>query len=185
MLLQLIAHQPQVVGTILKNTPVWVWGLLCALAWLGLSQVRDRTASLTRVTVMPVAMTAFSVWGTFSAFGGSPQFGAVLASWFGAAVVVAALAASTRAPATYDAAQGRFFLQGSWVPLALILGIFLTKYVVGVELAMEPQMARDSQFTLVVGTLYGVFNGLFAGRALRLWRLAVKPQALAGSPAAA
>lgn len=183
MLLQLITQHPQAVGTILKNTPTWVWGMLAALTWLGLSQLRDRSASMARVTIMPVAMTAFSVWGTFSAFGSSPQFGAVLASWFSAAAVIGALVASTRAPATYDAAEGRFLLQGSWVPLALILGIFLTKYVVGVELAMQPQLARDGQFTLVTGTLYGVFNGLFAGRAIRLWRLAMKPQALAATPA--
>ncbi|RYF35753.1 MAG: hypothetical protein EOO25_22055 [Comamonadaceae bacterium] len=130
-------------------------------------------------------MTVFSVWGTFSAFGASPQFGAVLAAWFGAAAVVAALAAGTRAPATYDAATGRFFLQGSWVPLVLILGIFLTKYVVGVELAMQPQLARDGQFGVATGTLYGVFSGLFAGRAIRLLRLAMKPQVLAGTPAGA
>ncbi|MEP6825570.1 MAG: DUF6622 family protein [Ramlibacter sp.] len=185
MLLQLITQHPEAAGTILKNTPTWVWGLLVALTWLGLSQLRDRSASVARVTIMPVAMTAFSIWGTFSAFGGSPQFSAVLLSWFSAAAVVAALTASTRAPATYDAAARSFFLQGSWVPLVLILGIFLTKYVVGVELAMQPQQARDGQFTLVVGTLYGVFNGLFAGRAIRLWRLAMKPQALAGTPASA
>lgn len=185
MLLQLVTQHPQAVGAILKNTPTWVWGLLAALTWLGLTQLRDRSAGMARVTVMPVAMTGFSVWGTFSAFGASPQFAAVLASWFGAAVVVAAIVASTRAPATYDAGEGRFFLKGSWVPLALILGIFMTKYVVGVELAMQPQLARDGQFTLLVGTLYGFFNGLFAGRAIRLWRLAMQPQSLAGAPAAA
>lgn len=185
MLLQLITNQPQVVGTILKNTPTWVWGLLAALTWLGLSQLRDRSASMARVTIMPVAMTAFSVWGTFSAFGGSPQFGAVLLAWFSAAAVVAGIVANTRAPATYDAAEGRFLLQGSWVPLSIILGIFLTKYVVGVELAMQPQLARDSQFTLVVGTLYGFFNGIFAGRAIRLWRLATKQQAPTAMPAGA
>ncbi len=48
---------------------------------------------------------------------------------------------------------------------------------------MQPQLARDAQFTLVTGTLYGVFSGLFAGRAIRLWRLALRPQALAGTPA--
>lgn len=175
MLLQLITQHPEAVGTILKNTPAWVWGLLAGLTWLGLTQLRDRSASMARVTVMPVAMAAFSVYGTFSAFGNSTQFGAVLLSWLAAAALVAALFARTRAPATYDAAEGRFFLQGSWVPLAIILGIFMTKYVVGVELAMQPQLARDGQFTLVVGTLYGLFSGVFAGRAIRLWRLATKP----------
>ncbi|RYF41566.1 MAG: hypothetical protein EOO25_09485 [Comamonadaceae bacterium] len=185
MLLQLITQHPQAVGTVLRNTPTWVWGLLAALTWLGLTQLRDRSAGMARVTLMPVAMTVFSVWGTFSAFGASPQFGAVLATWFSAAAAVAALLASTRAPATYDAGEGRFFLKGSWVPLVLILGIFLTKYVVGVELAMQPQLARESQFAMVVGTLYGVFNGLFAGRAIRLLRLAMQPRTPARSPAGA
>ena len=58
------------------------------------------------------------------------------------------------------------------MPLALILGIFLTKYFVGVELALQPTLASSSEFALQIGTLYGVFNGLFAARALRLWRLA-------------
>ena len=56
--------------------------------------------------------------------------------------------------------------------MLLILGVFLTKYVVGVELAMQPALARDGPYTLAVGTLYGVFSGLFVGRAARLWRLA-------------
>ena len=41
---------------------------------------------------------------------------------------------------------------------------------------MQPQLARDGQYTLVVGTLYGAFSGIFAGRAARLWRLVLRPQ---------
>ena len=63
-------------------------------------------------------------------------------------------------------------MHGSSVPLGLILGIFFTKYVVGVELALQPPLAHDSTFTLQVATLYGVFNGLLAARAARLWQLA-------------
>ena len=71
------------------------------------------------------------------------------------------------AGATYDPATRTFFLRGSWIPMALILGIFLTKYVVGVDVAMNPGLARDGQYTLIVGALYGVFSGIFAGRAAR------------------
>ena len=183
MLLQLIANHPEAVGTILKNTPSWVWGLLAALLALGLSQLRDRQASLVRITVMPLAMTAFSLWGTASAFGNSPQFAQVLLAWFATSATMVALLAPGDSGATYDRASRSFALPGSWVPLALILGIFLTKYAVGVELTMQPQMARDSQFTLVVGTLYGAFSGLFTGRAARLWRLAARPAASQATPA--
>lgn len=184
MLIQLLTQHPESVGTILKHTPSWVWGLFAGLLTLGLTQVRDGNPSLARVTVMPLAMTGFSVWGTFSAFGASPAFGTVLAIWFTAAAIVGTAMAMTQAPATYDSATRSFNVRGSFVPLTLILGIFMTKYVVGVELNLQPQMARDAQFTVIVGALYGVFNGLFAGRAIRLWRLALRRTAAPAAIAA-
>jgi hypothetical protein len=174
MLLQLIVQHPEALGNVLKNTPVWVGGLFAALLALGLSQRRDRRAGLVRVTLMPVAMTVFSIWGTVSAFGASPHFAAVLLAWLVAAGVVTAAMARGRSPAVYDRATRSFALPGSWMPLLLILGIFLTKYVVGVELAMQPALAREAPFALTVGTLYGVFSGLFAARTWRLWRLVLQ-----------
>ena len=85
---------------------------------------------------------------------------------------------------TYDPARRQFQLPGSWVPMALIMGIFLTKYFVGVELALQPALARDSSFALQIALLYGVFNGLFAARALRLWRLVRRSASFAATPPA-
>jgi uncharacterized membrane protein len=158
----------------LGRTPLWVWPLLAALIALGLSQARARSASLARITVMPVAMTGFSVWGTVSAFGGSPMFGYVMLAWMFAAAVMLAVVAPTALPrgTAYDVPTRTFSLPGSWGPLVLILGIFLTKYAVGATLALQPGMARHGLFALAVGGLYGLFSGIFAGRAARLWRLA-------------
>ena len=176
MLIQMLIDQPRMLGPILTRTPPWVWGLLAAVVLLGLSQARARSVSLARVGVLPAAMTALSVWGTASAFGSSPQFISVLFAWFAAmalAVAVAALMAPA-AGARYDLASRSFVLPGSWVPLLLILGIFLTKYVVGVELAMRPGLALDADYARVTGALYGLFSGTFIGRAARLWRLALR-----------
>jgi hypothetical protein len=175
MLLQLITTHPEAIVQIVQKTPMWVWGLLAALLALGASQLRDRRASLVRITVMPLAMTAFSLWGTVSAFSASPLFGEVMLAWFAVSAAMVAIVAPGTSAATYDADTRSFAMPGSWVPMALILGIFLTKYVVGVEMAMQPQLARDGQFTLVVGALYGAFSGIFTGRAARLWRLAFRP----------
>ena len=186
MLIQMLINQPQMLLPIVQRTPLWVWGLLAALTWLGLSQARNRTASLTRVAFMPVAMTALSVWGTVSAFGNSPQFGSVLLAWLAAAALSLAATAPMAAPAgaRYDARARLFSLPGSWVPMALILGIFLIKYVVGVDLAMQPGFARDARYALVTAALYGLFSGIFAGRAARLWRLARRPASAGGTPPA-
>jgi hypothetical protein len=178
MLIQQIIQHPEMVPAILKNTPTWVWGLLAALMALGISQLRTRKVSTTRMMLTPVAMTGFSIYGTATAFGGSLLFGYVLVAWATAAAVVLSATAVLGAPrgAVYLPGERTFTVPGSWVPLALITGIFLTKYTVGVELAMQPGLAQDGQYTLVAGALYGAFSGAFAGRAARLWRMAVAGQ---------
>lgn len=173
MLIQLIAQHPQALGSVLKSTPTWVWGLFAALLALGLSQVRNRRVGLARIALTPLVMVGLSLWGTLSAFNASPLFGQVLLAWLVCAALMLGLTAPLSPPAgtRFDAASRSFHLPGSWVPLVLILGIFLTKYTVGVELSMQPALALDGEYALIVSSLYGLFSGIFAGRTLRLWRL--------------
>ena len=176
MLLTLATQQPRMLLTIVQHTPTWVWVLFAALLWLGASQFFARTAALRRVLLMPIAMAVFSAWGLGSAFGGAPDVAGVLAAWLGVACAVAALSLWLhRAPpagAFYDAANQRFHLPGSAWPMLLIVGIFLVKWAVGVELALQPPLAHDSHFALQMALVYGVFNGVFAARTGRLLRLA-------------
>jgi hypothetical protein len=177
MLIQMLIQQPQAITTVLKSTPTWVWGLLAGLIALGLSQVRTRRTTFAPIAITPVAMLTLSVWSNVSAFGRSPDFGFVLATWAGI-LAVTVIAVMQLPPATgtqFDAASRTFRVPGSWIPMLLIVAIFLVKYVVGVDLAMQPSLALDSQYVLIVAGLYGVFSGIFAGRAARLWRLASRP----------
>jgi len=185
MLIQLVAQHPQALGTILEHTPTWVWGLLAMLLALGLGQTRSRGVTLPRMALVPLVMTGLSLWGMVSAFGSSPLFGYVLLAWTTGAVIMLGLTARL-APAAgtrFDAASGRLYLPGSWVPLALIMGIFLTKYIVGVDLAMQPVLAHDAPYALVVSGLYGLFSGTLAGRTVCLWRLVLRSGSAATSPA--
>lgn len=175
MLLNMLIHQPQMLGTVLAHTPTWVWGLLAGLLWLGASQLASRRVGLQRTLLMPLAMTGLSIYGICSAFASTAQLAAVFLVWLTALVLVAALALwwRPRAPqgTLYTPSSRSFYLPGSAMPLLLILGIFLTKYLVGVELAMQPALAHDNSFALQIAALYGVFNGLVAARSLRLVRL--------------
>lgn len=175
MLLSLVANHPEAVVPILRGTPIWVWGLLVALVALGVSQLRERTASLTRVSLLPLVMTILSVSGTFSALVATPHRAIAILAWLTAAALAFVLLARGQSTAQYDPARGVYRLPGSVVPLLLILGIFLVKYVVGVDLAMEPQLAQNTPYVLCVAGLYGAFTGVFVGRAARLWRLALRP----------
>ena len=53
------------------------------------------------------------------------------------------------------------------------MGIFFTKYAVGVSIGMQPALAHDTSFALTVSTLYGAFSGIFMARTAKLWRLAL------------
>lgn len=162
MLLQILAH-----------TPTWVFVLFAVLAWFGAKQLRAGRVSLTRVMVMPVAMSALSVYGSISAFGDSPL---AIVCWAAAAVACALLVRLRPLPATtrYDVATRSFDVAGSAVPLMLMMGIFFTKYIVGVQMAMHPALAHQAGFVLPVSLLYGAFSGIFSARALRMWTLAMR-----------
>jgi hypothetical protein len=169
-------QQPRMLLTIVLHTPTWVWMLLAALIWLGASQMFARRAGLRRVLLMPIAMAVFSAWGMGSAFGAASQIVEILAVWLGTACAVAALSLwlhrSAPAGTRYDAATEQLHLPGSGWPMLLILGIFLVKWAVGVELALQPPLAYDNAFALHSALVYGVFNGVFAARTGRLLRLA-------------
>ena len=156
---------------IITHTPVWVWAILGLLVWVGLKQSVPRSVSLRRVTVLPLVMVGLSLAGMFSAFGAG---GHALLAWGLAAVVAGAVVMTRSVPQAtrYNSWTQQFELPGSWTPLVLMMGIFITKYAVGVALAMHPALARDALFGQSVGALYGAFSGVFVGRAARLWRLA-------------
>lgn len=175
MLLQILTHQPQLLGTIVQRTPSWVWGLLTALLALGATQLARRQAGMLRVGIMPIAMTLFALYGLATAFAGSHLWIGTLALWLATAAAGTALALwrwpNPPAGTRFDALTARFELPGSVRPLALIVGIFLLKYLVGVELALQPAQAHDPGFALGVAALYGACTSLFAARLVRLWRL--------------
>ncbi|MED5618413.1 DUF6622 family protein [Ideonella sp. BN130291] len=162
----------QMLIQILTHTPRWVFGLFLVLLALGVQQLFTRQVTLRRVSLLPVVMTGLSVWGVISAFAMQPL---ALPAWMAGAVLAGGVLLQFPLPAgvRYDAASRRFQLPGSAVPLALMMGVFFTKYAVGVTLAQAPELAFHGGFSLGLSALYGLFTGLFVGRAARLWRLAV------------
>jgi hypothetical protein len=158
---------------IFLHTPKWVFVLFATLVWLGAKQLFANSVGLGRVTVMPIVMTGLSIFGVTSAFGDSPT---ALLAWAATALVALTLVLQRGLPAStrYAPASRTFHLAGSAVPLALMMGIFFTKYAVGATLAMHPEIRHDAAFALAVPLVYGVFSGIFAGRAIRLWKLAIR-----------
>lgn len=159
------------ISAILTHTPIWVWALLGGLLYLGFIQTKRRTVSLKRSTILPLAMIALSIFGTVNVFGSSPS---ILLAWLvaGALTFIIVIRFSNWTAIQYDAAKQQFTLPGSWIPMMLIMGIFVTKYVVGVMVGTQPAYANKLNFAITFTLLYGAFSGVFLARAVGLWRIA-------------
>ena len=152
---------------IILNTPVWVWALLMFLIYRGILASADREISLKKTFIIPVVMLALSVQGIVSTFG--INMAAVL-PWLAciSAGGIAAWYLFNRDRITVNPARDSVFQQGSWMPLVLMMGIFLTKYVVAVLLKLEPGHRQEILFVVAVCALYGLFSGVFIGKTLRI-----------------
>jgi hypothetical protein len=155
---------------IIVHTPIWVWVLLVVLIAVGSSQLAQRRIAPLRATLVPLLLSALSLAGVVTGLA-RPEL--ALPAWIACTAVVAAAMLSRAAPAgtAWDAVEGRFVVPGSAVPLVAMMGLFLTKYAVGVSLALNHLLVRDAVFTVGAAAIYGGFSGLFLGRAARLWRL--------------
>jgi len=155
---------------ILRHTPTWVFAVLVALVLLGLRQTRARRVPFAMLVALPCAMGLWSVSSLLQGFGGF-----ALVAWIvlQAACVGIALALGARADVQYSPADRRFAVPGSWIPLALMMVIFFTRYAIGVLVAMHPALPGTTVFDLVVGSVCGLSSGAFVARALRIGRVAV------------
>ena len=154
---------------IFHQAPVWVWPLLAGLVALGLSQRRDRTIALPRAAIVPLVMAGLSLLGVSSAFGTQPA--ALLAWALGmAGGVVLADAGGLWSGIVWSAPQRRLRVPGSWVPLALILAVFVTKFAVGAITATQPLLRAAPMFGIAVGCAYGLLSGMFLARGVAMWK---------------
>lgn len=164
---------------ILTHTPKWVFALFAGLMVLGVSQLAGRHIGWRRVALLPLTMLGLSLFGVVSSFAGQQPW--VLAGWAAAVGLAATAIASRPLPegTRYDPASRRFAVTGSAWPLVLMMAIFTIKYAVGVALAMQPALASQAGFAWGLSLLFGALSGVFMGRALRLWRLALPTLGLA------
>ncbi len=154
------------VSQIVTRTPIWVWIILAALVFLGTQALRTRTVKRFTVLIAPIA---FLILGLVSSRGT-----VAFAAW-----AIALLAVGTftffvwkpTAGARYVPEGDRLQMPGSVVPMLLMLTIFILNYAINVTLAINPALRSELVWQIVPSVVLGVLSGLFAGRALTMYRL--------------
>jgi len=152
---------------IIYSTPIYVWAILGFLAFRGIKSSVDRELTVRAVVIIPLVMLALSIQGILSGFGADPL---VLAAWL--VTMTAAAAVSWNMVSDKNvrilADRGTVFYRGSWGPLVMMMAIFVMKYIVNVALHVNPALHTNMQFALISTALFGLFNGLFLGKMLRV-----------------
>ena len=149
------------------SLPLWPFALLAGLLLLGLRQSVDRVVEPGALVRVAVAMAAFSLYGVTTAFGAAPL--PVLA-WAVGLVAALVLGASRLAPRGLASVGDAVRLPGSWLPLALMLGIFGAKFALGVATGLHTPVVQAAWFAALASTVFGLFSGAFAVRALAVYR---------------
>jgi hypothetical protein len=163
---------------IVIHTPKWVWALLILLVAAGVAQLRARRVSLQRATLLPAILLVLSMFGVVNTFGMQDVALPVWAITLAAALLFGPGWVAPRGAAWSNATR-ELQVPGSALPLVLISALFITKYAAGASLAIHPALAHDPAFSAACAAAYGAFSGLFAARALALWRLTRTPAAVA------
>ncbi len=151
---------------ILTHTPAWIWGVLALLFIMGRRATQDRVMGLNQLLILPLAMLALAVSGMLKHFN-QPV---VWACWLLGMAIAAALVWKSGKPelARFNAEDKTVAMKGSYWPLFLMLGIFLSKYCAEVMMAMNPSLAQQSSFAIAVALVYGLFNGFMFRTLLRV-----------------
>lgn len=157
----------------LQHIPVWVFALLIGLIALGLLQTRTRHIRKQRLLGINVALAVVTLMGVAQQWRPTPWLAWGLASWAVTCLLITWSMGQGAAPlgASYDAGTRRFTVPGSWLPLALFMAIFASKFAVGMITAIAPEMLASLAAAIGISALYGLFSGLLNARAWRLLKL--------------
>jgi hypothetical protein len=159
------------VASFFQHVPAWIFAVFVALLVIGLKQTFPRSVTLRRSIVLPALLMGLSLMGVASAFGAQPQ--ALLAWALGLAAAVALLHGRVDTSAVrFSATTRRFEMPGSGWPLALMMSLFALKFAMGATLALRPELRQSVLLATSASAAYGLFSGLFLGRAMALWALA-------------
>jgi len=152
---------------IIYKTPIWVFGLLIGLLVLGWQQTRSREITQRVALFLPLGMIALSLSGIISSF----YFNSLFIVFWMVGVVLSIFATPFLLPkvrAKYDDSSAMFTVEGSWIPMVIIMCIFFAKYLTGVVSAIAPQLLDNLMWVYAISLVYGMLSGIFVSRSKQL-----------------
>jgi hypothetical protein len=144
------------------SLPIWPFAILAVLVALGYRQSRDRIVQPGTLAKVAAVMLALSLYGVISAFGAGlvPVLG-----WVAGYVAAVRVGSPVFAPRGLAREGDAVRMPGSWLPLALMMGIFVAKFALGFATGVGAPVLQQTWFIAAMSATLGLFSGAFAARA--------------------
>lgn len=149
------------------SLPLWPFAILAGLVLLGLRQSRDRVVEPGAMARIALAMLGFSLYGVTTAFGTQVL---PVAAWAVGIAAAMLLGGPVLAPRGLVREGSAVRLPGSWLPLVLMVGIFVAKFALGFAAGVHAQVVHEAWFAAIASAVFGMFSGAFAVRAVAVQR---------------
>lgn len=153
-----------VVETI-ASTPWWVFVLFAYLVRLGFAARKPRYIPFRNLFFLPAIFVVISLFGLSELIGFTEKN---MGIWIAALLIGSVLGwlhfYFIKIKAVKN--EATLYLPGTWSLLIIILALFTSKYFFGFQLAIDPQLLQQEKYLIIWLSLYGLFTGLFFGRAM-------------------
>ena len=169
----------------MSHIPPYVFVLMVALLYVGISRCFSRTMRVERLLVLPALMTIFGVRGFLGLFP-QPVYGDLIAALAGGAIGIALGWHHARGwRIRVDRRQRLIRVPGDVMMLVIILGIFGFEYALHDGAESRAHWFKASEVEPIAAATWSWFAAMSAGRNLNLVMryLEATPVAQAASPA--
>ena len=137
--------------------------LILFLIWIGVRAIKPRAIRYRQLYILPSVFLAVSANQLFSAYAFST---AALLSWIAATIVagVASWRMAEKTPIQIKRETGMIELPGTWITLAIILVFIATRFYIGRQLSVSPELRADEGFITWILVSTGIICGYYLGR---------------------
>lgn len=143
--------------SVLTNTPIWVWGILAYIVFVGIQATKERIVSIPKLFIIPVILITirYQVFLSEHAllFGLSICVGAGLGFWI-----------TAKKPGVILKDINSVKLPGSYVTLVMLLSFFLLKYAFGYLNSVQNPIALE--YASIEVFVSALLTGSFLGRGI-------------------
>lgn len=148
---------------LLINTPWWVYLILIYLIIVGIKASKTRIVSLKKLFIIPLVFLIMSIETLISSF----KIDLLNFSIWSLGILIGAIFGyiqTYRYKLKIDKENGLLEIPGTWSTLVIISVIFIAKYYISYELAVDPAIINENVFEISALLVTGVCTGLFIGR---------------------